>query len=141
MKLPDNLRARMRPALVGIGLVAVALLIAVVKLGGDAVGEGGSVLLLPFLLAPTMLVAGLVIAARGLIFNAPALSRRNVLYTGLLMLLLGACPWVYTDLLIGDRPGNEGAGMLGMLLFLFVGVPGLGVLAFGLAAVVRERIG
>jgi len=73
---------------------------------------------------PGLAIYGLVAAVRGILFGSPLLARKAVFYTAILMLLVGAFPWVYTDRLIGGRPGNEGAGMLGTLIFLFVGVPG-----------------
>ena len=50
----------------------------------------------------------------------------------LLLVLVGGFPWAYTPWLLGERPGSEGAGMFGTLIFIMVGVPGLAltVIAF-----------
>jgi len=55
-----------------------------------------------------------------------------VLVVGLIALLIGGCPWVYTSYLVGGTPGNESAGMLGTLLFIFIGLPGLLLTLIGL---------
>jgi hypothetical protein len=83
------------------------------------------------LACPTCIIFGLTVFVRGLISNKEIYWPRIILTTGLLMLAVGAYPWIYTDLLIGDRPGNEGAGMLGTLLFISVGVPGLFITILG----------
>ena len=47
-------------------------------------------------------------------------------FVGLLFVAVGCFPWVYTPELTGDRrPGGEGAGLMGTIIFLFVGIPGL----------------
>ena len=51
-------------------------------------------------------------------------SRLAVRNIGLVMLVMGIFPWVSTPLLIRDR-GMEGSGMMGTLIFIFVGVPGI----------------
>lgn len=62
-----------------------------------------------------------------------------VLGVGLLMLAVGGFPWIYTSYLIGGRPGNEGAGMAGTLIFIFVGLPGLAITIAGLALKAKRR--
>jgi hypothetical protein len=76
-------------------------------------------------LGPTLLVAGLAICIlRGI--AGPGASKRGILLlSGLLMMLVGGFPWIYTPWLMGDRPGGEAAGMMGTLIFIFVGFPGL----------------
>lgn len=77
------------------------------------------------LLMPSLFFLGIVIAVGGLLVGEKIFSPRAILFTGLLMLIVGAFPWVYTPWLTGDRPNGEAAGMLGTILFLIVGVPGL----------------
>ena len=62
----------------------------------------------------------------------------SVVRTGLVMLLIGGCPWVYTPLLTGGEQ-NQASGMLGTLIFLGIGLPGLGVFLIGLIHWVRQR--
>ena len=76
------------------------------------------------LVAPFLFIYGVVSAVRGFLGAASVFSRRTLFFTGALMLIAGACPWSYTGFIIGGSRGNEGAGMLGTLIFLFVGVPG-----------------
>jgi len=73
---------------------------------------------------PMLIIMGIVMLMRGLLWGQSAFSGRTVLYGGLVMLLIGGFPWIYTPLLIKDHVG-EGSGMLGTLLFLIVGIPGL----------------
>jgi hypothetical protein len=53
--------------------------------------------------------------------------RWTVLTIGLLMSAFMFMAWPIADYVVGGRPGNEGAGMLGTLIFLFVGLPGLAI--------------
>lgn len=76
-------------------------------------------------LAPALTVAGCLTIVRGFLPGAKSFSSWTVLSTGLIMLAVGAFPWVYTPMLTGDRPGGESAGMLGTIICLLVGVPGL----------------
>ncbi len=57
------------------------------------------------------------------------LPTRVQLVVGLALLALGGFPWLYTPLFFGRMPPatDEGSGMLGTLLFLFAGLPGLSV--------------
>jgi hypothetical protein len=75
-------------------------------------------------LGPVFLVAGGFLCVRALSTTARLILRRIMLVLGIIMLIVGAFPWAYTPLLIGDG-GMEGSGMLGTLIFLFVGLPGL----------------
>jgi uncharacterized protein YqgC (DUF456 family) len=77
------------------------------------------------LFGPTFLLVGCVISLRGFAFGRSSVFRYAVLILGLLMLVIGGCPWLYTPYLIGGGRDNEGAGMLGMIIFIFVGLPGL----------------
>ena len=76
-------------------------------------------------LAPALMVSGCVTIVRGFLPGATSFSSWTVLATGLIMLTVGAFPWVYTPMLTSDRPGGESAGMLGTIICLLVGVPGL----------------
>jgi hypothetical protein len=64
--------------------------------------------------------------------------RGVVLVIGLLMLAAGADPWLYTPALMHDRPGGAAAGMIGTLIFLFVGIPGVVITTIGVGLVLSE---
>ena len=130
--------SRLRTGLLGLLLSGGAVLLAWGCVRFAAAGGppgGGSVLSLAvFVVTSVLTLYGLAASARGLLFDTPLLSKRTTLYTAFLMLLVGAFPWAYTGWIVGGRPGNEGAGMLGTLIFLFVGVPGLILAVAGLIA-------
>jgi hypothetical protein len=67
--------------------------------------------------------------------SAPA---GRVVRMGLLMLLVGGCPWLYTPLFTGGK-SNQASGMFGTVIFLLVGLPGLTVTAIGLVNLARQR--
>jgi len=77
------------------------------------------------ILVPGMIVSGVVILVRGLVWKATAFSSRTVFLCGLFMIILGAFPWIYTG-------RGEGGGMLGTLLFVSLGVPGIIVTVAGI---------
>jgi hypothetical protein len=85
---------------------------------------------------PALLAAGAAIFLLGLLWGSSNALPMAVLATGCLMLLLGIFPWFYTHYLTGGRPGEESAGMLGILIFMLVGLPGL---ALVLTAVIFGR--
>jgi hypothetical protein len=58
---------------------------------------------------------------------------KSLLIVGLPMLVIGATSWFYTPLIIGGNPNNEGAGMLGTLIFIFIGIPGCITLLISIA--------
>jgi hypothetical protein len=91
---------------------------------GGPSGRGSIFSLAPFVVIPALTAYGLVGSARGLLFDSSLISRKTLLHTALLMLLVGVFPWAYTGWIVGGSSGNEGAGMLGTLIFLFVGLPG-----------------
>jgi hypothetical protein len=101
---------------------------------GPAWLTGGTVLVGPVLLALGGVSALLELAARrgsgrakGAIVTG---SRRWVLTTGLTMLLVGGFPGAYTPLIFGSQ--NEQAwGMVGTIIFLYIGLPGLAVTGIG----------
>jgi len=74
-----------------------------------------------------MLIVGVVSLLRAMGRLQGKSIRKGMLTIGLFMLLIGGFPWIYTDMLVGGRPGNEGSGMLGTILFILVGLPGLAV--------------
>ena len=77
------------------------------------------------LLGPVFLVLGLMLVVGE---AAP----RAVLLIGLVMLAIGGFPWAYTPWLMGTRGGDEGSGMMGTLIFICVGMPGLAATLVGL---------
>ena len=127
---------RARALITGGVLVVHGLLCALPLLRPEGRGGGW-----PVFLSPALLILGVVALVRGLIGAQGALSGRSILATGVAMLVVGAFPWVYTGLLVGGSPGNEGAGMLGTLIFLVVGIPGLLVTLAGLAVLAWEWVG
>jgi len=58
---------------------------------------------------------------------------KSLFIVGLPMLVIGATSWFYTPLIIGGNPNNEGAGMLGSLIFIFIGIPGCITLLISIA--------
>lgn len=129
---------RLLTGLLGLLLSAGAVLLAWgcfrFAAAGGSPGRGSMLSLAVFAVTPALTLYGLVASTRGLLFDTPLVSKRTILYTALLMLLVGGFPWAYTGWIVGGRPGNEGAGMLGTLLFLFVGVPGFTLTVAGLIA-------
>jgi uncharacterized membrane protein HdeD (DUF308 family) len=79
-----------------------------------------------------LVAVGCAIFLRGFDWRESSVFSWVVLMIGLLMLVIGGCPWLYTPYVIGGRPGNEAAGMLGTLLFICVGLPGLAIVLFAL---------
>ncbi len=80
---------------------------------------------------PALLIAGIVLVLRRGAWNQRIFSRALFLQVGLIMLILGGFPWIYTPLIIRDG-GMEGSGMLGLIIFIFLGLPGLIVTVLGL---------
>ena len=77
------------------------------------------------LFGPLLFACGCVLLLSRRTLPRPTTSVRPAMLTiGLLMLLIGGFPWVYTPHLICGNPGNQGAGMLGTLLFVAIGLPG-----------------
>ena len=111
-------------AALGLAGIVLALLILAQLMRPQEVGPAKPGFEWLFAIAPPLLVIGVVVVVRAIAFGARALSGRNLLISGLIMILVGGFPWLYTELMIGDR-GMEGSGTLGTLLFLLVGVPGV----------------
>jgi hypothetical protein len=70
------------------------------------------------LMGPVILVTG------GVLILGQALSR-SILIVGIVLLIVGGFPWIYTPYLMGTRGGDEGSGMFGTIIFILVGLPGL----------------
>ena len=134
MAISNRLRTGLLGFLLSVGAVLLAWVCVRLAGAGGTPGRGSMSSLAVFAVTPVLTLYGLVASARGLLFDTPLFSKRTILYTALLMLLVGAFPWAYTGWIIGGRPGNEGAGMLGTLIFLFVGVPGFALAVAGLVA-------
>ena len=116
----------------GISFVSVAAGLLLMGLAGAmglavVTGSAGAMGLLMLPGAPLLLAVGLVVLARGLLPQVPLWRDAPVLCTGLVLLLIGGFPWAYTPYLTGDRSGGEAAGMLGTVLFIFAGLPGLAI--------------
>lgn len=130
---------RLRSGLLGL-LISVAAVLAawgylyLQTTAASPSGKGSRLALVVSAAFPLVTLYGLVAVARGFIFDAPLLSKKTLILTAFVMLFLGACPWLYTDYLVGGRPGNEGSGMLGTIIFILVGVPGFILTIVGLVA-------
>ncbi len=81
-----------------------------------------------------MLVVGVIVLGR---LKGAACCRISLI-VGYIMLLIGGFPWLYTGLLVGGRPGNEGAGMLGTIIFILVGLPGIAITVTALILRARQ---
>jgi len=123
--------SRLRPVLAGLAIAAsgVGLGLVLMRLSQRSVGRGPFELLI--FIVPALVFIGAAAIVRGLVWGAPAVSGANVFVAGLVMLAVGIFPWAYTPWLVGDRPGGEGAGMLGTIIFLTVGLPGVLVTIVG----------
>ncbi len=124
MALSLERKTRLVNAIIGLILIISGVLLIYYVFFRTSIDDVSLIFTRLSYLSPMLCIMGIVIFIRGIFWGAPAFSGRTVLYTGLLMLLLGVFPWAYTPLIIRDR-GMEGSGMLGMLIFLFVGIPGL----------------
>jgi uncharacterized iron-regulated membrane protein len=49
-------------------------------------------------------------------------------------------PWLYTPALMHDRPDGEAAGMIGTIIFILVGWPGLVMSCTGASLLLGRRI-
>lgn len=67
-----------------------------------------------------------------------ASSARRVTGLGLLMVLIGGCPWLYTPYFFSGT-SDTSSGMIGTIIFLMIGLPGLAVLAIGFINLVMQR--
>ena len=133
-ELPER-ASRLKPALAGLAL-SVSGLLVVAALSWDAgkrAGPGWAPFEWMFFFGPITILTGAVIFLRGNIWGSRAFTRRTVLVVGIVALVIGGFPWAYTPLFVGGSPGNEGAGMLGTLLFILIGLPGLLMTLLGLA--------
>ena len=133
-------RSRLFRAFFGLAIAFGPALFLFALLAHDAKGPSGQSSRLSGLtnwlmfFVPPLFLYGIVTSIRNLRSGAAVVSKRSLLYASLLMLLVGACPWAYTRYLTGGSPGNEGAGMLGTLIFIFVGIPGFILTVIGLVA-------
>lgn len=109
----------------GLVMIGIGVLIAFGLLSGSSDRSGPPSGQWLIFLAPALIVGGGVTFVRAFLPGTKTFSSRSVLITGLIMLAIGVFPWFYTPLLTGDRAGGESAGMLGTLICLLVGLPGL----------------
>ena len=85
---------------------------------------------------PAFVAAGSLTLLYG-VLSASLIFRRAVLALGLLMLVVGGLPWVYTPYITGNR--QESAGMLGTCIFIYVGLPGIASTVAGMVLIARNR--
>ena len=78
---------------------------------------------LVFISGPTLLFFGSIILIRGIVFAKKAFSGRTVLYSGLLMFIVGIYPDVYLPLLLGGK--EEAVQQLGLFVRITTGYPGI----------------
>ena len=99
------------------------------------------------LLGPVLLASGVVLSVLELVAwrrSDPAKAARGdtspgwVLWLGLTMLLIGGIPWAYTRLIFGSA-NEEAWGMIGTIIFLFIGLPGLAVTGIGVSRMREHR--
>jgi hypothetical protein len=88
---------------------------------------------------PAIFAAGCALFLRGFAWGTHDGFHGILLISGLLMLAVGACPWIYASYLIGGGPESEGAGMLGTLIFISIGLPGLVLVLMALLALQTQR--
>lgn len=79
---------------------------------------------LVFIAGPALFFFGVTALIRGIIWGKKAFSGRNVLYSGLLMFIIGIYPFVYTPYLIGNSQA-EAADWLGQFIRISTGYPGI----------------
>jgi len=68
--------------------------------------------------------------------------RRLMLAIGMTLVVFGLYPYWWLDILIrpqGGRPGNEGEGMGGFSIIVFLGLPGLLLTIIGLVMTAFKR--
>jgi len=68
--------------------------------------------------------------------------RRLMLAIGMTLVVFGLYPYWWLDILTriqGGRPGNEGEGMGGFLIIVFLGLPGLLLTIIGLVMTAFKR--
>jgi hypothetical protein len=116
-------KRRLVSALIGAAIagLGVAAFLLVDTRSGRAPGK----LLGPvFLLSPMFALAGAVILLRGAIWGAKIFSVQTIFWVGVVALVIGGCPWPWLSLLAHGRAA-AGVNLLGMLVFLVIGLPGL----------------
>ena len=89
------------------------------------------------LFAPALLLVGVVLGLKSWFRGAKLFSFKTLFNIGLVMLALGASAWWWIPPVTGYRPGGESAGMLGTIVFLLLGLPGLGLIV---AAITRRSV-
>jgi hypothetical protein len=136
-----NEPARRQPDVLLQVMLALGLLLTIGLCSGYRPWGHGPVNLV-LLLGPILLAAALAsYAARSGKVAKPGRGSTpagSVVRVGLLMLLVGGCPWIYTPLLTGGR-SNQASGMFGTIIFLSIGLPGLAVTAIGLSNLAAQR--
>lgn len=138
---PDRRRRNITSRIVlGIGLLLTVGLFSGYRPWGD------SPINIVFLLGPVVLAAGAAShaahpgkpeTAKGSQGRGGS-SARRVTGLGLLMLLIGGCPWLYTPFLF-NGVSDTSSGLLGTIIFLLIGFPGLAVTAVGLVNLAMQR--
>ncbi|MEJ7638042.1 MAG: hypothetical protein WKF75_08700, partial [Singulisphaera sp.] len=139
-----------RPSGVSLVLLGIGLLLTVAMLTGYRPWKGElAALNLMALMGPILLVTlAASHASRPREIAATAAqpghkkgrsSARVVSGVGLVLLLVGGCPWIYTPLFYGGETHPQASGMLGFLIFLFIGLPGLIITAVGADNLWRQR--
>jgi len=116
----------MSSTLAGIVIVGIGLILTWMFFCPDSDYQP-SVFNMLILFGPAGLISGCVVSFRGFVWGKRGLSRSTVRSCGLFLILFGGFPWLYTPMIIQDN-GMEGSGMLGTILFIVVGLPGIAAL-------------
>ena len=116
----------------GIVLMLIGIAAIMIPFGANTnYRSSWSLLDLLLLFGPTLFFMGISMTILSFFPGARVFSPRTILLTGLLMLVVGIFPWIYTPYFFNGR-SNEGSGMMGTLIFLMVGIPGIILTILGL---------
>ena len=114
-----------------VGVIGILLTLAL--LSGYRPFQGDlAALNLAFLSGPILLVAlAASRASRPKAQPKKPSAVKTVTGVGILLLLIGGCPWTYTPYLVNGK-ADSASGMIGTIIFLMIGVPGVIITLVGL---------
>ena len=112
MSKSTDRQERFSNAIIGLVVIIIGIFITYILFNSTPRGTGGSILDWLIFIGPMLFLMGIVMLVRGLVWEAPAFSGRTVLYTGLLMLLVGGFPWLIFHFLL-EAVGEKALEYLG----------------------------